>query len=132
MKEIQKDRLIIRKSFKLPYSGSEIWGEELDGLNVYTDIVIDKFLSDIVTIRMPSSPGLIAIHLKSTLVNEQLADIMVTELAGVKRPLQKVVFVGLDRAAQKLVKAKLDKVGAAFTYNFINDYEKAKEWLVNK
>lgn len=132
MKVIPKDSLIIRKSFKLPYSSGEIWGEELDGLNMYTDIVIDKFLSDMVTIRMPSSPGLIAIHLKSTLVNEQLADIIVTELGGVKRPLQKVVFVGLDRAAQKLVKAKLDKVGAAFTYNFINDYEKAKEWLVNR
>ena len=132
MKVIPKDSLIIRKSFKLPYSSGEIWGEELDGLNMYTDIVIDKFLSDMVTIRMPSSPGLIAIHLKSTLVNEQLADIIVTELGGVKRPLQQVVFVGLDRAAQKLVKAKLDKVGAAFTYNFINDYEKAKEWLVNR
>jgi hypothetical protein len=31
MKVIPTDKLIIRKSFKLPYSGGEIWGEELDG-----------------------------------------------------------------------------------------------------
>jgi hypothetical protein len=97
---------------------------------VYTGIVIDKFLRDMTTIKMPSSPGLIAIHLKSTLVNEHLAEVIITQLAGVKRPLQKVAFVGLDRTAQRLMRTVLDSTGVALTYNFINDYEKAKEWLV--
>lgn len=69
MKKISKENIIIRNSFKLPFSGSEIWGEELDGLNIYTDVVIGKFLKDIVTIRKPSSPSLIAIHLNETLVD---------------------------------------------------------------
>ena len=34
MKEILKEDLIIRNSFKLPFSGSEIWSEELDRLNI--------------------------------------------------------------------------------------------------
>ena len=132
MKKILKEDLIIRNSFKLPFSGSEIWSEELDGLSIYTDIVIDKFLRDMVTIRKPSSPGLIAIHLNETLVEENLVNIIVTELKKAESSIQKVVFVGLNRTSQKLMKASMEVVGVSFGYIFINDYEKAKEWLVNK
>jgi hypothetical protein len=132
MKKILKENLIIRNSFKLPFSCSEIWGEELDGLNIYTDVVIDKFLRDMVTIRKPSSPGLIAIHLNETLVEENLVNIIVTELKKAENSIQKVVFVGLNRTSQKLMKSSIGLVGASFVYAFINDYEKAKEWLVDK
>ncbi len=132
MKKILKEDLIIRNSFKLPFSGSEIWGEELDGLNIYTDVVINKFMRDMVTIRKPSSPGLIAIHLNETLVEENLVNIIVTELKKAENSIQKVVFVGLNRTSQKLMKASIEIVGVSFVYTFINDYEKAKEWLVNK
>ena len=132
MKEIPKENLIIRESMKLPFSGSEIWGEELDALNIHTDVVIDKFLRDMVTIRKPSSPGLIAIHLNETLVNECLVNVIVTELAKAKQSVHKVVFVGLKHTAQKLMKSTLQKENVSFAYSFYNDYEKAKEWLVNK
>lgn len=132
MKKILKENLIIRNSFKLPFSGSEIWGEELDGLNIHTDVVIDKFLRDMVTIRKPSSPGLIAIHLNETLVEENLVNIIVTELKKAENSIQKVVFVGLNRTSQKLMKSSIEILGISFVYAFINDYEKAKEWLVDK
>lgn len=132
MKKILKENLIIRNSFKLPFSGSEIWGEELDGLNIYTDVVIDKFLKDMVTIRRPSSPGLIAIHLNETLVDESLVNIIVAELKKAENSIQKVVFVGLNPASQKLMKSSIEIAGVSFAYAFINDYEKAKEWLVDK
>lgn len=132
MKKILKENLIIRNSFKLPFSGGEIWGEELDGLNIYTDVVIDKFLRDMVTIRKPSSPGLIAIHLNETLVEESLVNIIVTELKKAENSIQKVVFVGLNRTSQKLMKSSIEIVGVSFAYAFINDFEKAKEWLVDK
>ena len=130
MKEIPREKLIIRKSFKLPFSGGEIWGEELDRLNIHTDVVIEKFLKDMVTIRMPSSPGLIALHLNDTLVDEGLANVIVTELAKAKQAVHKVVFVGLNHTAKKLMKAILEKESVSFAYSFNNDYEKAKEWLV--
>lgn len=132
MKKILKENLIIRNSFKLPFSGGEIWGEELDGLNIYTDVVIDKFLRDMVTIRKPSSPGLIAIHLNETLVEASLVNIIVTELKKADNSIQKVVFVGLNRTSQKLMKSSIELVGVSFAYAFINDYEKSKEWLVDK
>jgi hypothetical protein len=130
MKEIPKENLIIRESFKLPFSGGDIWGEELDGLNIHTDIVIQKFLKDMAIIRKPSSPGLIAIHLNQTLVNQYLADVIVTELAKANHSIFKVVFVGLSHSAKKLVKTLLKEKNVLFVYDFYNDYEKAKEWLV--
>lgn len=130
MKTISKENIIIRDSFKLPFLGSEIWCEELDALNVYTDVVIEKFLKDIVTIRKPSSPGLIAIHLNETLVEEGLVNIIVTELKKAEHSIQKVAFVGLNRTSQKLMKSFIKIAGVSFAYSFINDYEKAKEWLV--
>lgn len=132
MKKISKENLIIRNSFKLPFSGAEIWSEELDGLNIYTDIVIDKFLRDMVTIRKPSSPGLIAIHLNETLVEESLVNIIVTELKKAENSIQKVVFVGFNRTSKKLMKSLIEIEGVSFAYAFISDYEKAKEWLVDK
>ncbi|GKX65931.1 hypothetical protein [Inconstantimicrobium mannanitabidum] len=132
MKKILKENLIIRNSFKLPFLGGEIWSEELDGLNIYTDVVIDKFLRDMVTIRKPSSPTLIAIHLNETLVEERLVNIIVTELKKADNSIQKVVFVGLNRTSQKLMKSSIEIVGVSFAYAFSNDYENAKEWLVNK
>lgn len=132
MKVIPRDKLVIRESFKLAFSGGEIWGEELDGLNVYTDIVIEKFLKDMETIRKPSSPGLIAIHLNETLVEAVLASIIVTELVKAKQAVHKVVYVGLDRTAQKLISSMLEKELITFAYSFYSDYEKAKEWLVSK
>ena len=132
MKKILKENLIIRNSFKLPFSGGEIWSEELDGLNIYTDIVIDKFLGDMVTIRKPSSPGLIAIHLNETLVEESQVNIIVTELKKAENSIQKVVFVGFNRTSQKLMNSSIEIEGVSFAYAFINDYEKAKEWLVDK
>lgn len=132
MKKISRENLIIRNSKKLPFAGSEIWCEELDGLNIYSDAVAEKFLKDMVAIRKPSSPGLIAIHLDETLVEESLVHIIVTELKKAENSIQKIVFVGLNTSSRKLMKASLETVGASFSYNFINDYEKAKEWLVKR
>lgn len=132
MKKISKENLIIRNSFKLPFLGGEIWGEELDGLNIYTDVVIDKFLRDMITIRKPCSTGLIAIHLNETLVEESLINIIVTELKKAENSVQKVVFVGLNSTSKKLMKFSIKIADVSFAYTFINDYEKAKEWLVDK
>jgi len=130
MKKISREMIIIRDSFKLPFLGSDIWCEELDGLNVYTDVVIDKFSKDMVTIRKPSSPSLIAIHLNETLVDESLVNIIVTELKKAEHSIQKVGFVGLNRTSQKLMKYSIEIASGSFACGFINDYEKAKEWLV--
>lgn len=130
MKKISRENIIIRNSFQLAFSGSEIWCEELDALNVYKDVVIERLLKDMVVIRRPSSPGLIAIHLNETLVEKDLINVIVTELKKAEHSIQKVVFIGLNRTTQKLMKCTMEIASVSFTYGFYNDYEKAKEWLV--
>ncbi|GMQ64512.1 hypothetical protein [Vallitalea maricola] len=132
MKSISKEDLIIRESMQLSFAGSDIWCIELDSLNVYTDIVIDKFLKDMVIARKRSSPSLIVIHLNKTLMKIELIGVIASELKKAENAVCRVVFVGLDRSNQRLIKKALKKESVSFAYGFNNNYEKAKEWLVSK
>lgn len=76
MKKIARDELLISKSMILPFNGNHIFYTSLDGLNVYQDIAKDKILEDMKTIKRPSSPSLVAVHLYGTLLEEELANII--------------------------------------------------------
>lgn len=84
------------------------------------------------TIKRPSSPGFIVVHLNETRVERDLIDLIAEELSKAKQAVHKVAFVGLNNFAKKLMKSKLEKEQVLFSYNFFKDYEKAKEWLINK
>ncbi len=131
MKIIPKEKLIIRDSFKLAYRGGEIWCEELDALSIHTDIVAEKFLKDMETIRRPSSSAFISVNLTATLVQKDIAELIIDKLLNVDRHLIKVVFIGLDHTGKKLFTSLLKQGHCAFSYQFIDDLEKAKEWLID-
>ncbi|MBE5960376.1 MAG: hypothetical protein E7256_03155 [Lachnospiraceae bacterium] len=119
-----------KKSFSLFFAGSEIWAEHLDGMYQYADGVIQKFLEDALTFRQPSKPSLFAINLDETEVDERIEDAIALELASRKKYFTRVVFVGLPRKKQKTVQKKIDSMGRTFALAFMDDFEKAKEWLV--
>jgi len=131
MKFIEKEKLIIRKSFKLNFRNGEFWGEELDSLSIHTDVVREKFLADLDAMKKPSNPAFIAINMHETLVDYELAVLMVGELSKITRPILKIVFVGLNRKTSKMFDTLLRKINHNFLYTFLFDYEKAKEWLIN-
>lgn len=130
MKVIFRENLIIRKSFKLAFAGGEIWCEELDSLSIHKDIVIEKFLQDMKIIQRPSSPAFIAVNLNETLVENDIAELIVNELSQVTRHLCKVAFAGLDSQGKKLFRKALKNVPHTYEYQFLDDFEKAKEWLI--
>lgn len=133
MKVIERDKLIIRESFAMYYSGGEIWFEQLDALSVHKEVVKEKFLKDLDVLRRPSSPAFLAVNLNETLVDEEIAELLVNGLWNIDRRILKVVFVGLDKAGKKLLQRQLrGRSEDRFVYSFINDYEKAKEWLVQE
>jgi hypothetical protein len=78
--KILRENIIIRNSFKLSFSGSEIWCEELDAMNIYIDIAVEKFLKDMEVNRRTFSPWLIAIHLNETLVKKAFAEVITEQL----------------------------------------------------
>lgn len=118
-----------KKSFLLYYSGGEIWVEHLDGLYGYTDLAIEKFEKDYIECKRPSLPALIAINLDETDVDEKLLNVLSERLLHGEKRFTKVVFVGANRSVKNKINHLFEE--ASFVYNFINDFEKAKEWLIN-
>lgn len=131
MKIIDKDKLIISPSMILPFNGNYIFYSSLDGLNVYNDIAIDKFLVDIKTIKRPSSPSLIAINLYGTIPDNDLIVTIINHLIKSGVSVRKVVFVSINAKGKKLVKSALKNQKPTFICSFNDDYEKAKLWLVS-
>ena len=130
MKHIEKQDLILRRSFPLPFANTELWCFELDSLSVHTDTLVSKFLQELPTLRRPSAPSLVFINLSETLVTKDSADILISCLLSIGR-LKKVAFVGLTVAIRTYVGARLNKHDGLFAYGFFSDYEQAKIWLVS-
>lgn len=131
-KIISKESLIIRPSMAMFFGGGEIWFEQLDALSVHTDIVKEKFIGDLKTIRKPSSPSRIAVNLNETLVDRETAEIIATELLMSEGFITKIAFVGLDFYAKAMFEAVFRKYKCPFVYKYFSDYERAKEWLVGE
>lgn len=119
-----------KKSFSMYYGGGEIWFEHLDGLYGYTDLVIQKLKLDYDQFKKPSMPSLIAVNLDETIVNEELCNEIVGVFTAQGKIYTKIVFIGVKRLQQKYLQKKLSYNG--FALAFINDFEKAKEWLISE
>lgn len=134
MKFIPKDKLILRESRAMFYGGGEIWVEDLDALSIHKDILLSKLQEDMKKICKPSAPSLVAVNLSETLVDEEVAEVFAKELCGGGEFIRKVVFVGLRGRRKALVRRALRarERPPAFVYTFENDYEKAKQWLMDK
>lgn len=114
------------------FGGGEIFFVQLDVLSYSKQLVMDKFKEDAVVFSRPSTTSLIAVNLNETYVDEEMAELFVSTFAGVKKHIQKIVFVGLDGEDRRMFKRLLKKRRTDFACGFINDYEKAKEWLVSE
>ena len=117
-----------KKSFSMYFGGSEIWFEHLDGIYGYTELAVRKLEKDYEQFKRPSMPALIAVNLDETLVCDVLINAIEEKLLNGGKRFMRVVFVGTDRNTKKKLKNVFS--GAPFALNFINDFEKAKEWLV--
>lgn len=132
MKDAQ-NQVIVRESFSMAFQGGEIWFCQLDALYDQKELVMEKFKKDIDSIRRPSATGLVGINLNQTTVDKEMAAEIANHLTGIQK-LRKIVFVGVGLKIKNVIKAQFRHSGnnLSFTYNFINDYEKAKLWLVGK
>ncbi|MGM9551586.1 MAG: hypothetical protein ACI3XA_04960 [Clostridia bacterium] len=118
-----------KKSFSLPFNGGEIWFEHLDGMYQYTNLVSEKLKNDSKTFLLPSKPSQIGFVLDETLVTQDLAEEIVNLLLNQEKHFMRVCFIGTDGKSEKLFRKLIGKK-SCFAFSFINDFEKAKEWLV--
>lgn len=128
MKKAKEPVGLKKKSFSMYFGGGEIWFEHLDGIYEYTDLAIEKLENDYFEFRRPSMPSLIAINLDKTLVGDKLIHAIAEKLLNSDKRFTRVVFVGINRTIKRKIKKAF--LEASFALNFINDFEKAKEWLV--
>lgn len=93
----------------------------------FTDEVIQKFIDDTPSITKVSAPSLIAVNL-----DEKIIALITDTYIKNTFYIQKVVFVGLERYSRNLMKQAFKKRENEYQFaiNYINDFEKAKEWLV--
>lgn len=119
-----------KRSFILPFGGGEIWFEHLDGMYQYTDLVLQKLWADAKQFTLPSKPSLIGFVLDETIITEEVTDAIADILCGGKR-FTRVAFIGTDREIRHLLKLSL--AGRShFAKGYINDFERAKEWLISE
>lgn len=120
-----------KKSFAMYFSGGQIWFEHLDGLYAHTELVLEKLHSDKSEMCKISGPSLIAINLDETKINQRVVDEVVKSLCGEKY-FTRCVFVGVSWAKRFSFRWTVKRFGGRFAYTFINDFEKAKEYLVSE
>ncbi len=118
-----------KKSFSLFFNGGEIWCEHLDSLYGEKELLKQKFEGDFIQISRPSASSFIIVVLDESDVDREILDLIIDRFVMLKRPLSKVVFVGLSLKMKGHVKKR--KADISFMMACIDDMEKAKEWLVS-
>lgn len=118
-----------KKSFSLFFNGGEIWCEHLDSLYGEKELLKQKFEGDFIQISRPSASSFIIVVLDESDVDREILDLIIDRFVMLKRPLSKVVFVGLNLKMKGHVKKR--KADISFMMACIDDMEKAKEWLVS-
>lgn len=115
-----------KKSFSLPYNGGDIWCEHLDSLCDKRELLLEKFKNDLVMIAKPSTSSFIAVNLDETDVDKELLDEIYQAFSSLNKSIRKVVFVGLEPEMKRYVR----RLRANFVVTCLDDFEKAKEWLL--
>ena len=110
----------------LYYHNGEIWCEHLDSLEDKEELLIQKFNDDLKIISRPSTSSYIIVNLDETVVTDDIIEHILNSFINLGKPLKKVAFVGLSSKYKRYIKKK----SLPFVTACIDDYEKAKEWII--
>ena len=125
--DIIQQAAVRKRSFELFYNGGSIWCEHLDGMGAYEDEVIAKFSGDKSSFLRPSGSAFMIVNLDKTDITKRITEMIVTTIMESGKVFRKIAFVGVSSRQQKLFMAIKSK---GIAVSFLNDYEKAKEWLL--
>ena len=118
-----------KKSFLLPYKGGEIWFEHLDGMFQYTELVREKLKKDSEQFLQPSKTSFFAVVLFETTITDEIVEDFIRYICNSGKEFRRVCFIGATGRTRRKIMYELD-LDVPFQYCFLNDTEKAKEWLL--
>ena len=121
--------LIIRESFSLPFRGGEIWCEHLDGLGSRMDAIEEKFNRDLRVLLRPSTSALVALDLQGTQLDQRAAGLIIEKLAAGPK-VRRLAIIGASRTVEHYLRASLKKEKPRFAVQFVDGFERGKEWLI--
>lgn len=124
----EEDGVIVRASFAMAHGGGMIWIADLDGLGDRHALVRAKFDEDMQTIRRPSSPSGIVLHVKDTVLDDALTAYIGKTLADAHPQVRRVAVVGMARGTKSAMRQAL--AGTQIAFSFFTDLEAAKDWSV--
>ena len=127
--DIIQQAAIKKKSFELNYNGGTIWCEHLDGMGTLEDEVIAKFNEDKKLFSRPSVSSFMIIDLDETDITEHIVNTIVDAILESNKVFKKIAFVGVEKHWHKQL-GTIKQKGIAV--RFIDDYEKAKEWVISE
>lgn len=128
--QAEEPRGLQKKSFSMYFGGGEIWFEHLDSLQKRDDLALAKLEADSCLFLRPSLPSVIAVNLDETRVTAALISALQKYLMHAGKHFTRVAVVGLGPVVRIRLRRAL--AGASFALGFTNDFEQAKEWLVQK
>lgn len=117
-----------KKSFELNYNGGTIWCEHLDSMGDLEQEVIEKFSADYKIFSRPSVSSYMIINLDETIVTSQIVECIVNSIIECPKRFMKIAFLGIAKREQKRFEKIKKDTGTIIS--FLNDYEKAKEWIL--
>ena len=120
---------IRKKSFELNFNGGTIWCEHLDGMGTSEAEVIAKFNEDKREFSRPSVSSFMIIDLDKTDITGQIVTMITDTILESDKLFRKIAFVGVERHWHKQLGGVMQK---RIAVRFIDDYEKAKEWVISE
>ena len=120
---------INKKSFELNYNGGTIWCEHLDGMGNLEREVIEKFEADLPRMLRPSVSSCVIINLDETVMTDAITNVIVNGFLRSDKQIRKIAIFGVDRKKRNAFNEIHNRNGAII--KFMDDYEKAKEWLID-
>ena len=114
----------------MPYAGGEIRFEHLDGIYNHEELILEKLNNDRPAFSRPSATSLICFVLNESEVTANVVSAISDALINTPKRFMKVCFVGTDKRTERALKVSLKE--RTFALAFIDDLEKAKEWLVKE
>ena len=97
----------------------------------YTDLVLSKLQNDSHTFLLPSKPSQIAFVLNETLITDTIVEAIAALLCDTPKIYRRVCFIGTTRPMERMFRRAL-RNRSRFLFAFMQDVEKAKEWLISE
>lgn len=119
-----------KKSFSLPYNGGEIWFEHLDGIYENEDLVLEKLSEDRPHFSRPSMPSTVGFVMDETTITKRIVEAIADALLNTDKVFCRICFIGTDPKTQRALKSALKQ--KTFALAFINDFERAKDWIIGE